>query len=60
MKEYVHEVPEHCDRIVWRGHYYSLANLRPESTSVRKPLPSAMEEMARAQHLMNNPDEPGD
>lgn len=26
---YVQAVPEHCDRITWRGHYYSLPPLAP-------------------------------
>lgn len=25
---YVHTVPDHCDRIVWRGRYYHLESMR--------------------------------
>jgi hypothetical protein len=26
---YVHEIPDHCDRIVWRGRYYHLESMQP-------------------------------
>lgn len=26
---YIQEVPNHCDRIIWRGRYYHLENMRP-------------------------------
>jgi len=26
---YVHEVPDHCDRIIWRGRYFHLQLLMP-------------------------------
>ncbi len=26
-EKYVHTVPDHCDRIVWRGRYYGIAEL---------------------------------
>lgn len=27
---HIQEVPDHCDRIIWRGRYYHLENMRPK------------------------------
>lgn len=34
---YVHEVPGHCDRVIWRGSYYHLENMRPAPETEAPP-----------------------
>ncbi len=42
---YVHTVPDHCDRIIWRNHYYGLP---PSSLSTIKEMREALADAARA------------
>lgn len=39
---YIQEVPDHCDRIIWRGRYYHLENMRANAPSDFKPTPADM------------------
>jgi hypothetical protein len=29
---YVQQVPDHCDRIIWRSRYYHIDSMRPDDT----------------------------
>lgn len=44
---HVQEVPDHCDRIVWKGHYYHLDNV----AQLRAELAAAQLDAARYRWL---------
>lgn len=37
-KSYVKDVPDHCDRIVWKGRYYNLNNMTPDCAELVEAL----------------------
>lgn len=45
MNNYITEVPDHHDRIVWRGRYYHLENMKPTPTPVGEGLPDDRQEV---------------
>jgi len=38
MKSYVQPVPDHCDRIIWRGHYYHLPLCTKDTINIVTPV----------------------
>jgi len=42
-KGYVKDVPDHCDRIVWKGRYYHLNNMTPDCSELVEALEHILE-----------------